>query len=187
MDIAPFTAAMQSLARAPGVSVTPLAPGVPEYRVAMGPFPARIRVGFDIDPDRGLVPEVVLDIAVAEVSDRWAVVGAWSAAPGAAMAEHGLPHRLPAADLTFPSGSRRTVEIAYRADLADFDRGGTALSLLHVAAAYASFMARELVASMDAGAAAHLASHGIEPGRPVPLPADILARDDDHGTFQWAA
>lgn len=186
MDIAPFISTMHALGREPGVTLTQIAPGVPEYHVAMGPFPARIRVGFDVDPKRGLVPEVMLDVVVAEVTDRWAVIGAWSAAPSAAAAEHGLPHRLPAPDLTFPSGPRRTVEIAYRAPLADFDVAA-ALSLMHVAAAYACFMARDLAPHLNASAAADLATHGIAPGVPVPFPAELLARECDHGAVAWAA
>lgn len=176
MDTASFSAVMHSLRGEPGLTVTQCSPMLPEYRIAMGPFPARLRLGFDIDPEAGIVPEVVLGIAVAEVCDRWAIVAAWGAAQDAAKAEHNLPSRLPAPDITFPEGNRRAVEIAYRARLDDFDVA-TALTLLHIGAAFAAFMARELAPDMSREEAGVLASYGIEPGSAVPFPAEILARD----------
>lgn len=186
METASFSVAVQSLHGESGVTLTQIAPRVPEYRVAMGPFPARIRMGFDIDPAAGIVPEVVLDIAVAEVADRWSVIAAWAAAQEAAQAEHGLPQPLPAPDLTFAEASRRCVEIAYRTELGSFDTA-TALSLLHIGAAFASFMARELVPHLHPRSVAELAAHGIAAGQPVPFPAEILANDVDHGATAWVA
>lgn len=186
MGIESFTTAMQSLGREPGLTVRQIAPGVPEYRVAMGPFPARIRVGFDLDPDSGLRPEVVLDVVVGELADRWAVMAAWGEVPRTGMVEHGLPQPLPVPDLTFSQGPRQSVEVAYRVPLDTFDtRQG--LILLHASAAYASFMARELVAYLPLATAASLADHRIALGRPVPMPNDILASEIDHGRVAWAA
>lgn len=181
-----FSSTIRSLRGESGVTVTQLAPMVPEYRVAMGPFPARLRIGLDIDPSGGIVPEVVLDIAVAEAADRWAIISAWAAAQEAARVEHGLPQRLPAPDLTFPEGARASVEIAYRSTLDGFD-AATALTMLHIGAAFASFMARELIPQLSPQSVAELASHGIKAGRPVPFPDRLLASDIDHGAIAWVA
>ncbi len=175
MDIDPFMRAISALGAEPGLRLAPIAPGVPEYTLALGPFAAELRVGFDLDPSAGLVPEVVLDIVVGCVGDRWSVFDAWESAPRAAMVEHGLPVPLPRPDITFASDG--AVGIAYRCPLPSFSTG-TALQLLHAGAAYASFMARDLAPQLSAEARDYLAHHGIEPGRPVPFPSAILQAAD---------
>ena len=172
MDIAPFLQVVSEIGPETGLRLWLVSPGVPEYTLALGPFPAVLRVGFDIDPAAGLIPEVVLDIVVGDVDSRWAVFEAWECAPRSAMAEHGLPRPLPRPDLTFADGA--AAGIAYRVPLQDFCTG-TALQLLHAGAAYASFMARGLAPELPEATRARLARHGIEPGREVPLPGGILA------------
>lgn len=172
MDIAPFMQAVEEIGAETGLRLWLVTPGAPEFTLPLGPFPAVLRVGFDIDPAAGLVPEVVLDIAVGDTDSRWAVFQAWERAPRAAMAEHRLPSPLPFPDLTFGDGA--TAGIAYRVPLPAFGTG-IALQLIHAGAAYASFMARDLAPRMPARTRARLARHGIEPGLPVPLPAVILA------------
>jgi hypothetical protein len=172
MDITPFTKAVDTIGAETGLRLWLVSPGVPEFTLPLGPFPAVLRVGFDIDPAAGLVPEIVLDIAVGDTDSRWAVFEAWERAPRAAMAEHGLPGPLPRADLTFGDGA--TAGIAYRVPLQAFGTG-IALQLLHAGAAFASFMARDLAPAMPGQNRARLARHGIEPGLSVPFPAELLA------------
>lgn len=186
MGIDTFITTMDLIGREAGIGLRQTAPGVPEYDVAMGPFPARIRVGFDMDAQAGLVPQAVLEIIVGDTGDRWAVLGAWSAAPTAAMAGHGLPVPLPVPELTLPLGPGRTAEIAYRVPLDRFDTAW-ALGMLHVGASFASFMARDLLPCTDPARAVELARHGIAAGAPVPPPGDILAAGDPHLGGVWEA
>ncbi len=172
LDLEPFMAVISAIGPETGLRLWRVKPGAPEYSFALGPFPALLRVGFDLDPSAGLVPEVVLDIEIGDAQDRWEVFAAWERAPVAAMAGHGLPRPLPRPDLAFGAGA--ATGVAYRVPLQAFGIG-TALQLLHAGAAFASFMGRDLAPHLPDRDRARLARHGVAPGSPVPLPSDLMA------------
>lgn len=186
MSIESFIATVDLVGGELGIGLRQTAPGVPQFDVDAGPFPARFRLGFDLDPEAGLVPGAVVELIVGEVADRWAVMAAWSTAPSAAMAEHNLPVPLPVPDLTFEAGLRRTAEIAYRVPLDGFDTAW-AVNTLHAAMAFASFMARELLPATAPARIAELARYGIAAGAPVPFPGDLLVGGGPRIDAPWAA